>query len=499
MKRILLEVVLALAMAGAAAFGYMSWKQAQGSKAEIEELTKASEEAKAKIEEAEKSAKAASEELDAMSKEAEAAAAKASQFDAAKAGFSAGTTLADLEAAYKKEKSLSPERQIGLATLRMLTKGAEDPGTVEAYKKALAMADWSNRKNTICAAQIGLAATGEKVEILAECMPKGSPAAKEGHSKDDGHADHGKADEHGKKETAAKEDGKGKKEENAKADGHSKDDGHSADEHAKDGEKSAEKPAEKHATPHWDYAGDMGPARWGKEFPTCGKGKKQSPLDIKGPFVKQQIDLAPSYKPGPLTMLNNGHTIQVNIPAGSKLRIDGVAYDLLQFHFHRPSEEQIDGKPMAMVAHFVHKSADGKLAVIGVLLKEGNENPNIKTLWANLPAAEGPPVDIPEVTFNPANLLPKELTFWSYEGSLTTPPCTEGVRFFILRTPVNISKEQVNAFPFKLNARPVQPQNNREILIGQAPQDMQWLRDLLAQAAVANAALAASDGGAEKL
>jgi len=505
MKRILLEVVLALAMAGAAAFGYMSWKQVQGSKTEIEELTKASEEAKAKIEEAEHAAKSATEELDTLSKEAEAAAAKASQFDAAKAGLSAGTTLADLEAAYKKEKSLSPERQIGLATLRMLTKGAEDPATVEAYKKALAMADWSNRKNTICAAQIGLAATGEKVDIMADCLPKGSQMAKEGHSKDDGHTDHAKEDGKGKKEAAAKDDGHGKKDEKAKDDGqgkkdeHSKDDGHSADEHAKDGEKTAEKPADKHAAPHWDYVGDMGPARWGKEFPTCGKGKKQSPLDIKGPFVKQMVDLSPAYKPGPLTMLNNGHTIQVNIPAGSKLRIDGVVYDLLQFHFHRPSEEQIDGKPMAMVAHFVHKSAEGKLAVIGVLLKEGNENPNIKTLWSNLPAAEGPPVDVPEVTFNPANLLPKELTFWSYEGSLTTPPCTEGVRFFILRTPVNISKEQVNAFPFKLNARPVQPQNNREILIGQAPRDMQWLRGLLAQAAQAKAEPAVTEEGAEQL
>ena len=500
MKRIVLEVVLALAMAGAAAFGYMSWKQAQGSKTEIEELTKASEESNAKLEEAEKAAKAASEELESLSKEAEAAATKASQFEAAKAGFSAGTTLADLEAAYKKEKNLSPERQIGLATLRMLTKGADDPATVEAYKKALAMADWGNRKNTICAAQIGLAATGEKVDIMADCLPKGSQMAKEGHGKDDAHS---KDDGHGKKEAVAKDDGHGKKDEQAKDDGHgkkdahAKDDGHGTD--AKDGEKTAEKAADKHAAPHWDYVGDMGPARWGKEFPTCGKGKKQSPLDIKGPFVKQMVDLSPAYKPGPLTMLNNGHTIQVNIPAGSKLRIDGIVYELLQFHFHRPSEEQIDGKPMAMVAHFVHKSAEGKLAVIGVLLKEGNENPNIKTLWSNLPAAEGPPVDVPEVIFNPANLLPKELTFWSYEGSLTTPPCTEGVRFFILRTPVNISKEQVNAFPFKMNARPVQPQNNREILIGQAPRDMEWLRQLLAQAAQAKIELVRAEEGVEKL
>jgi len=485
MKRTVLEIILALAMAGAAAFGYMSWKQAQGSQAAIEELTKTSEEATAKIEEAEKSAKAASDEMEAMSKESEAAAAKAGQLDAVKAGLSSGTTLADLEAAYKKEKNLSPERLIGLATLRMLTKGAEDPGTVEAYKKALALSDWSNRKNTICAAQIGLAATGEKIEVMADCLPKGSPKMAEGHSKDDGHADHGKDDAHGKADPAAKDDGHGKKD-----DANAKKDEHAAAGPAKDGEKTAEKPAEKHATPHWDYEGDMGPARWVKEFPTCGKGKKQSPLNIKGPFVKQRVDLAPAYKTAPLTMLNNGHTIQVNIPEGSKLRIDGIAYDLLQFHFHRPSEEQIDGKPMAMVAHFVHKSADGKLAVIGVLLKEGNENPNIKTLWSNLPKEEGPPVDVASVTFNPASLFPKELDFWSYEGSLTTPPCTEGVRFFILRTPVNISKEQVDAFPFKLNARPVQPQNNREITISQAPVDAGWLLGAMALSAQESAFMA---------
>ena len=481
MKRTVLEIVLALAMAGAAAFGYMSWKQVEGSKAAIEELTKASEEATAKIEEAEKSAKVASEEMEAIGKEAQEAVTKAGQLDAVKAGLSSGASLADLEAAYKKEKNLSPERLIGLATLRMLSKGAEDPGTIEAYKKALALSDWSNRKNTICAAQIGLAATGEKIEVMADCLPKGSPKAAEGHGKDDGHV---KDAVHGKDAAPAKGDPA------AKDDGHAKKDEHAADAHAKDGEKTAEKPADKHATPHWDYEGDMGPARWVKEFPTCGKGKKQSPLNIKGPFVKQRVDLAPSYKAGPLTMLNDGHTIQVNIPAGSKLRIDGVAYDLLQFHFHRPSEEQIDGKPMAMVAHFVHKSAEGKLAFIGVLLKEGNENPNIKTLWSNLPAGEGPPVDVADVSFNPANLLPKELDFWSYEGSLTTPPCTEGVRFFILRTPVNISKEQVNAFPFKMNARPVQPQNNREISISQAPVDAGWLRDAIAQAAQENAPMA---------
>ena len=175
----------------------------------------------------------------------------------------------------------------------------------------------------------------------------------------------------------------------------------------------------------------MGPENWGKEFPTCAKGKSQSPLDIKGPFEKVKTSIATDYKNGPLKILNNGHTIQVNVEPGSKVRIDGMAYDLLQFHFHKPSEELIDGKPAAMVIH--------------------------------LPAKEGPEVRPENVSFNPSNLLPREMDFYSYEGSLTTPPCTEKVKFFILKSQVNIAREQVGAFPFKKNARPVQPLNERVI------------------------------------
>ncbi|MFY7905104.1 MAG: carbonic anhydrase family protein, partial [Burkholderiaceae bacterium] len=115
---------------------------------------------------------------------------------------------------------------------------------------------------------------------------------------------------------------------------------------------------------HWDYAGDMGPENWGDEFPTCGKGTKQAPLNITGPFEKSKDVLVVNYKEGPLKILNNGHTIQVNVEPGSTLKVNKDVYNLLQFHFHRPSEEQIDGKPMAMVAHFVHKNAEGKLAVL---------------------------------------------------------------------------------------------------------------------------------------
>jgi carbonic anhydrase len=214
---------------------------------------------------------------------------------------------------------------------------------------------------------------------------------------------------------------------------------------------------------HWDYAGEMGPENWGDEFPTCGKGQKQSPLNITGPFEKSKDTLVVNYKEGPLKILNNGHTIQVNVEPGSTLKINKEVYNLLQFHFHRPSEEQIDGKPMAMVAHFVHKNAEGKLAVLGVLLNEGKDNDAIKVLWDNAPKSEGPEVMPEKVKFNPASLVPAALTHYSYEGSLTTPPCTEGVNFYILKTTVDIAKKQVADFPFKRNARPVQPLNGRKI------------------------------------
>ena len=392
----------------------MNWNAGQANVVKLTELTAESESALKKLETAEAEVKANAEELGVMK-------VKTQELDAVKAALESGETLKDLEAAYKKEKSLSAERQVGLGALRLLTKGSQDPATIEAFRKALVIADWGSRKKVICAAQIALAAAGEKVEVLGDCV---SPAEKTSTEKVAAHDNAPNAD-------------KGK-------------DAHGA------------KPGEKHAV-HWGYEGAMGPDRWGDEFPTCAKGKSQSPLNIKGPFEKAQFGVAPDYKPGQLKIVNNGHTIQVNVPPGSKLRIDSKPFELLQFHFHRPSEELIDGKPAAMVVHFVHKNDAGRLAVLGVLLKEGNENPGIKTLWANAPLTEGPEVQPEGVMFNPANLLPREYEFYSYEGSLTTPPCNEGVRFFILKSQVNIAKEQVEQFPFKKNARPVQPQNGRAI------------------------------------
>ena len=415
MFKIIAIILLAISTAGA---GYFGWTQKNSSAAVTEQVAELTQ----KVEESDKKAEATEAELAASKEMLPPLMTKAQELEAVKAAFSSGTILKDLEAAYAKEKKgLSADRQLGLAGLRLLTNGTKDPATVEAFQKALEMTDWKSQQKVICAAQNALAAAGEKVKVMSECETDASKG------KDDKKAD--------AKDAAPTSKGMKK-------------DAHGA--------------GEKHAA-HWDYEGAMGPENWGKEFPTCGKGKSQAPLNIKGPFEKVRFSVAPDYKQGQLKIVNNGHTIQVNVPVGSKIRIDGRAYDLLQFHFHRPSEEHIDGKPSAMVVHFVHKNLEGELAVLAVMLREGNENPGIKTLWTHAPPKEGPEVVPDGVMFNPANLLPREMDFFHYDGSLTTPPCTEKVKFYILKTQVNIAKEQVTDFPFKMNARPIQPANGRPI------------------------------------
>ena len=431
MFKLIAIIVLAISTAGAGYFGWTQKKLGAAATEQVAELTQ-------KVEEADKKVESTEEELAASKEMLPPLMTKAQELEAVKAAFSSGTVLKDLEAAYAKEKKgISPERQLGLAGVRLLTNGTKDPATVEAFQKALEMTDWKGQQKVICAAQNALAAAGEKVKVMSECAPE-APAGKEEKKADSKDAHAGKADV---KDAHGKDDKKGDK---------------------KGDKKDAHGPADAHAV-HWDYEGAMGPENWGKEFPTCGKGKSQAPLNIKGPFEKVRFSIAPDYKQGQLKIVNNGHTIQVNVPNGSKIRIDGKPFDLLQFHFHRPSEEHIDGKPSAMVVHFVHKSPEGELAVLAVMLREGNENPGIKTLWTHAPKAEGPEAVPDGVMFNPANLLPKEMDFFHYDGSLTTPPCTEKVKFYILKTQVNIAKEQVTDFPFKMNARPVQPANGRPI------------------------------------
>ena len=418
--------ILTLALGGAGYFAFTQKSAYGNASKEVAALEEKIKEAEKKEEEAAEELKSTEEALQAIPP----LEAKVKELEAVKSAFASGAILKDLEALYAKDKKLSTEKQLGLAGIRMLTHGGKDPSTIEAFNKALEMTDWKGQQKVVCAAQKALLASGEKVKVMSECADD-APADKGGKPAKDSKAE--KDDGHGKKD--------GKK-----------------DAHGKDAKKD-----DKHVA-HWDYEGEMGPEHWGKEFPTCGKGKSQAPLNIKGPFEKVRFNVVPDYKPGPLKIVNNGHTIQVNVVPGSKLRIDGKAFDLLQFHFHRPSEEHINGKPSAMVIHFVHKNDAGELAVLGVLLQEGNENPGIKTLWSYAPPKEGPEVAPDNVAFNPNNLLPREMEFFHYDGSLTTPPCTEKVKFFILKSQVNISKEQITQFPFKMNARPIQALNDRKIL-----------------------------------
>jgi len=402
--RLILEILLGICLVATATLAYWSFSSKKQLNEQVSELSQQIDEMKESMEKAVEEAEAAKE----VKPEPENSAIQ--EMEALKAAFANGIVLQDVETLYKAQKALSAERQVGLASLKLLTKGAQDEGTIAAYQKALEMAEWSNRLQTVCAAQNALAAAGQKVKVLSECKKS---TDKDADAKDD----------------AAKKDDKA------------------------------------HAV-HWGYEGDNGPEHWGDAFPVCGKGKKQSPLNIIGPFEKSKDTLSVDYKEGPLKMLNNGHTIQVNVEPGSTLTIGKESFDLLQFHFHRPSEEQVDGKNASMVAHFVHKSKEGKLAVIGVMLNEGKDSAAIKTLWANLPPKEGEEFLPAKVTFNPASMLPKEMGFYNYEGSLTTPPCTEGVQFYILKSPVDISKQQLAKFPFKLNARPVQALNGRKIAAG---------------------------------
>jgi carbonic anhydrase len=243
---------------------------------------------------------------------------------------------------------------------------------------------------------------------------------------------------------------------------------------------AGEKPAEKHANPHaahpaphWSYEGDTGPAKWGKlekEFGTCAMGKAQSPIDITTAKAgKSSLGaIAFAYQPTSLKVIDNGHTVQANVDGGSSISIGGQTYELKQFHFHRPSEEKIDGKSYELVAHMVHKSADGKLAVVAVLFKQGAENALLQKIWNAVPRETGKEVAAEGVSFNPADLLPAKHSYYNFSGSLTTPPCSEGVNWFVLNTPVEASRVQIARFGamYPMNARPTQPVNHRAVQLG---------------------------------
>ena len=228
--------------------------------------------------------------------------------------------------------------------------------------------------------------------------------------------------------------------------------------------------ANQHRHIHWSYEGEGGPENWAKLDPknqACAVGQRQSPIDIREGI---KVDLEPvqfDYRPSAFRIIDNGHTVQVNV-GDSSITLTGKTYELVQFHFHRPSEEKVNGRNFDMVAHLVHKADDGSLAVVAVLMERGDENPFIQTLWNNMPLEKNVSVSPPAPIINPASLLPANRNYYTYMGSLTTPPCTEGVLWLVMKQPVQVSQDQINIFSrlYRNNARPIQPAASRLIKEG---------------------------------
>jgi carbonic anhydrase len=230
----------------------------------------------------------------------------------------------------------------------------------------------------------------------------------------------------------------------------------------------------KHHHHDWSYEeGEQAPDKWGKlspKYTVCATGKEQSPIDIDSSkaVTSELPKLQFEYTKIPLQIENNGHTIQINTNhQGGQLKIGNESYELIQFHAHTPAEESIDGKRAEMVVHLVHKNAAGKLAVVGVQFEEqaDSENPFLATLWKVMPKQEGDPVKF-DTQIDVKDLLPADHNYYTFAGSLTTPPCSEGVKWIVLKQAVNFSAAQLEQFKevFHHNARPIQPLNDRKVL-----------------------------------
>jgi carbonic anhydrase len=217
---------------------------------------------------------------------------------------------------------------------------------------------------------------------------------------------------------------------------------------------------------HWSYSGAAGPEHWSEFGASCGLGKAQSPIDIQHAEQKDLPAIHFAYHPSALKVINNGHTIQANYAPGSTITVGGKSYQLVQFHFHHLSETTIEGKHSPMELHLVHKSKDGNLAVVAVFLQEGHGNSTVGTVWANLPHEVEKEFTPEHVEIEAVNLLPADHKYFTFAGSLTTPPCSEGVTWLVLEKPMTLSKEQIAKFAalYPDNARPVQPLNGRVVL-----------------------------------
>ena len=222
-------------------------------------------------------------------------------------------------------------------------------------------------------------------------------------------------------------------------------------------------------TAHWSYSGADGPEHWGDldpSFAACKNGTRQAPINIADAKLADLPPIRFDYQLAPLRIINNGHTIRVNYAPGSWIVIGNKRYQLEQLHFHHPAEEEIAGRRFDLVAHLVHQSADGQFAVVSILFKQGAANPFLQQVWNHAPTEPGKEIEIKKVVLNVADLLPTGRNYYSLAGSLTTPPCSEGITFYVMKDVQELSAEQIAQFAklYPDNARPIQPTNGREIL-----------------------------------
>lgn len=249
-------------------------------------------------------------------------------------------------------------------------------------------------------------------------------------------------------------------------------DTHGADTYATNTDTHDQAPSSHGNASHWGYKGEGGPDHWGSmkaDYHLCSAGKMQSPVDIDKGLAVKASEIAFNYSATGLTIGNNGHTVQVDYGSGSHIIVDGHRFDLLQFHFHTPSEHLITGKTYPMEMHLVHKDANGALAVVGVMFESGSQNIALSEIWRHLPKHARKPAHVAGVVINARDLLPNDRRFHHYKGSLTTPPCSEGVNWFVMDTPIQAGGSQVAKFMKIIgeNARPVQSAHNRLFISGQ--------------------------------
>lgn len=229
--------------------------------------------------------------------------------------------------------------------------------------------------------------------------------------------------------------------------------------------------AEEAHGPHWSYEGATGPDKWGgldAANGSCATGSQESPVDIIGSISARLPPLDIGWGKRPDTIVNNGHTIQLNFASGNTLKVGDRSFTLTQFHFHHPSEHLVNGKAFAMEAHFVHAAEEGGLAVLGVLMTPGRSNAVFGKIISTMPLAEGPPIPADQA-IDPNGLLPAARAYYRYEGSLTTPPCSETVNWLVLSQTIEVAETDIGRFAklYPMNARPIQNRNRRFLLRAQ--------------------------------